>query len=255
MRGDAGPQGEPGCQGPIGPKGNRGPVGPMGPPGPRGSRGDLGPVGCQGPAGPEGPQGDRGIEGPAGPMGVEGPVGPIGPQGPQGVRGCQGPQGPQGERGYPGPMGPTGPAGQAVSLVGAQYTHVIPKEQEERLYLSGNKMKFNTQITDGAPYIVYDSVTGSFIINKPGKYVVNLILYAKNVVDGNKTQILLEVNGKITAHHEVIFSSNNFFPFVFTDIIQSNSDNTVLCVLNSGKDIMLNEFAESVASISLWGLV
>ena len=93
------------------------------------------------------------------------------------------------------------------------------------------------------------------MISRPGKYVVNLMLYAADVVDGDKTQILLEVNGKIMAYHDVIFSSNTSFPFAFTDVIQSNSENTVLCVLNSGKDIILNELAESVASISLWGLV
>lgn len=188
-------------------------------------------------------------------MGVEGPAGPIGPQGPQGPRGCQGPEGPQGERGYPGPMGPTGPAGPAVSLAGAQYSDAWSKERTERLYLSGETIKFNTEITNGAPYINYNSAAGTFVISRPGKYVINLMVYAVNVVDGNKTQILLEVNGKIAACHDIVFSSNTFFPLAFTDIIQPNSDNTVLCVLNSGKDIMLNELAESVASISIWGLI
>jgi hypothetical protein len=179
----------------------------------------------------------------------------MGPQGPQGARGCQGPEGPQGERGYPGPVGPIGPTGSAVSLVGAQYSDVWSIARTERLYLSGETIKFNTEITNGAPYISYNSAAGTFVISRPGKYVVNLMLYAVNVADGNKTQILLEVNGKTVAYHDVIFLSNTSFPFAFTDVIQSNSENTVLCVLNSGKDILLNELAESVASISLWGLV
>lgn len=170
--------------------------------------------------GPTGPQGTRGYPG---------PVGPMGPQGPQGSRGCQETQGPQGERGYPGPTGPTGPTGPAISLVGAQYSDVWPIERIERIYLSGETIKFNTEITNGAPYISYNAAAGTFVISRPGKYVVNLMLYTVNVADGNKTQILLEVNGKIVACHDAIFPSDTSFPFAFTDVIQSNSENTVLC--------------------------
>ncbi len=255
VRGDIGPQGDPGCQGSIGPKGNPGSPGPMGPPGSRGPRGDIGPPGCRGPEGPEGPQGERGIEGPPGPMGIEGPAGPLGPQGAQGPKGCQGPEGPQGERGYPGPAGPTGPAGSASSFVGVQYSDMCPTEQTERLYRSGETIKFNAEMINGAPYINYHPASGTFVISKPGKYVVNFMLYVSDVIDGNKTQIQLEVNGTTMSFRDVILSSINGPPFTFTDIIQINSENSMLCVLNTGKDLMLSELVESVAFISIWGIV
>lgn len=252
VRGDVGPQGDPGCQGPVGSKGNPGPPGPMGPPGPRGPRGDIGPPGCRGPEGSEGPQGERGIEGPPGPMGIEGSVGPVGPQGPQGPKGCQGPEGPQGERGYPGPIGP---AGSTVSFVGAQYSDTCPAQQAKRLYRSGETIKFNVEMTNGAPYINYHPALGTFIISKPGKYVVNFMLYVSDIVDGDKTQIQLEVNGTVVSSRDVILSSTNDLPFIFTDIIQINNENSMLCVLNTGKDLMLSGLVESVAFISVWGFV
>jgi len=257
VRGDVGPQGDPGCPGPIGPKGNPGPPGPMGPPGSRGPRGDIGPAGCRGPEGPEGPQGERGFEGPPGPMGLDGPVGATGPQGPQGPKGCQGPEGPQGERGYPGPIGPVGPvgpAGSSVSLIAAQYLDIRPKEQTKRCYRSGETIKFNVETISGEPYINYNHSSAKFIISKPGKYVVNFMLYVSNIIDGNKTQIQIEVNGTVVSFRDVIFSAINGSPFTFTDIIQINNDDSKLRVLNKGKDIMLSDLAEAVAFISVWGL-
>ncbi|MFA5449028.1 MAG: hypothetical protein WC292_01120 [Clostridia bacterium] len=242
----------------MGPKGNSGPLGPIGPPGPRGPRGDIGPPGCRGPEGPEGPQGERGIEGPIGPIGIEGPVGPIGPQGPQGPKGCQGPEGPQGERGYTGPAGPTGPTGPAglsVFFVGAQYSDICFGEQTGRLYQSGETIKFNLEMINGAPYINYQPASGIFVISKPGKYVVNVTLYASEVIDGNKTQIQLKINGTAVSFRDVILSSINGPPFTFTDIIQINNENSILCLLNIGKDLVLSELADSVAFISIWGLV
>ncbi len=255
IRGDAGPKGAPGCPGAIGPKGNPGPPGPMGPPGLRGPKGDIGPAGCRGPEGPEGPQGERGFEGAPGPMGLDGPVGATGPQGPQGPKGCQGPEGPQGERGYPGPAGPIGPAGSSISFVAAQYLDIRPKEQTKRCYLSGETIKFNVETTGGEPYINYYHSSDKFMISKPGKYVVNFMLYVSNIIDGDKTQIQIEVDGTVVSFRDVVFSSINGLPFTFTDIIQIKNDNSMLRVLNRGKDIMLNDQAESVASISLWGLV
>ncbi len=257
--GPAGPQGPRGLRGPVGPQGPPGepggPPGPIGPPGPRGARGDIGPTGCQGPAGPEGPQGERGIEGPAGPVGLEGPPGPLGPQGSQGLRGCQGPEGPQGERGYPGPTGPVGPAGPAVSLAAAQYSDVYPAEEREHFYLSAERIKFNTEVASGAPYINYNLASGTFMISKPGRYLVQITLYASHVVDGEATEIHLELNGKTAVCHDILPSLAQSLPFLFTDVIQTETDNTELCVVNSGKKLALHPSVRAAASISLWGLV
>lgn len=257
VRGDIGPQGDPGCQGPIGPKGNPGPPGPMGPSGLRGPRGDIGPHGCRGPEGPVGPQGERGFEGPPGIMGVEGQAGPMGPQGPEGPKGCQGAMGPQGERGYPGPTGatgPTGPTGSTVSFIGVQYSDTYLSEQKP-LYKSGDTIKFNTKTINGEPYITYNSTSGAFVINKPGKYVVNFMIYVSDIVDGNKTRIQIEINGAVASCRDVILSSTSGPSFTFTDIVQINNENSILRVLNMGKEILLNELVESVAFISIWGLV
>jgi Collagen triple helix repeat (20 copies). len=196
--------------------------------------------------GPEGPQGEAGPEGPAGPMG---------PQGPQGVKGCQGSEGPQGERGYPGPTGPMGPTGQAVILAGAQYAQKYPPEQTDRLFLAGKTMKFNAEITSGAPYISYNHANGAFTISCPGKYVVNYLLYAKSITDGNHTQICLELNGTIITSHDIILAPGSSAPMIFTDVIQVGMKNTELCFLNNGKNLVFNESVELVSSMSIWGLV
>ncbi len=85
--------------------------------------------------------------------------------------------------------------------------------------------------------------------------MINLMLFASNVIDGSKTKIILELNGVIAAFHEVVLSTDSFSPVSFTDVIQVNCENTDLRILNSGKNMVLNEFAEAVSSISLWGLV
>ena len=110
-------------------------------------------------------------------------------------------------------------------------------------------------MTNGAPYINYHPASGIFVISKPGKYVVNFMLYASDVIDGNKTQIQLEINGTVVSFRDVLLSSINGPPFTFTDIIQVNGENAMLCVLNTGKDLVLSELVDSVAFISIWGLV
>lgn len=73
----------------------------------------------------------------------------------------QGPRarkGRRGEKSYPGPTGP------AVILSSAQYVQRYPAEQTERLYQAGKTMKFNTEITSGAPYIRYDLANGTFTL-------------------------------------------------------------------------------------------
>lgn len=252
MRGDVGPQGDPGCPGPMGPKGNLGPQGLQGVPGPRGPRGDIGPIGFRGPAGPEGPQGELGPEGPQGPIGPEGPTGPHGPQGPQGSKGCQGPIGPQGERGYVGPIGPTGPA---AILVGAQYGLTYPAQQIERLGLSGRIIKFNTEITNGEPYISYNNLAGTFVIANVGKYIINYVLHVSNLIDGDHTLISLILNGKISSSHDVILNQTNMSPLYFTDIIQVTEANSELNILNNGSTLEFNNLANCVATVLFWSLI
>lgn len=259
VRGDIGPQGDPGCPGPMGPKGNPGPQGPGGIPGPLGPKGDPGPMGFRGPAGPEGPQGDKGPEGPIGPMGPEGSVGPMGPQGPQGPKGCQGPAGPQGEHGYPGPAGPTGPTGPtgpAAVLIGGQYGLKYHEKQKKRLWLSGEELKLNTEITSGNPYISYDSRTDTLIIANPGKYVVHCDLYISSLICGNCTQICPILNGKTHVLHDIVLRQADTctLPVSFTDVIRVTDKNARLCMLNYGRDIVFSTFAEFAAVISIWGI-
>lgn len=224
-----------------------GQIGPMGPQGIPGRPGSQGNPGSQGPPGPPGPQG-TGCQGPPGPTG---PQGLPGCPGPQGNPGCQGPMGPQGERGYP---GPTGPTGSTLSFIGMQYSDTYLSEQK-RLYKSGDTIKFNNETTNGEPYIIYNSTSGAFVISKPGKYVVNFMLYVSDIVDGDKTRIQLEINGAAVSFRDVILSSINGPPFTFTDIVQVSNENSMLRVLNIGKDILLNELVESVAFISILGLI
>lgn len=255
IRGDIGPQGDPGCPGPMGPKGNPGPQGPQGNPGPRGPKGDPGPIGFRGPVGPEGPQGEIGPEGLIGPMGTEGSAGPMGPQGPQGPKGCQGSVGPQGEQGYAGSTGPTGPAGPAVILAGAQYGLTYLTEQTKRLNLSGEIIRFNTEITSGKPYISYNNSLGTFVIASTGKYIVNYILHVSDLIDGNHTQINLMLNGQVSISHDIILNQINTLPLLFTDIIQVTEANSELSILNSGCDLVFNNLTNFAATILLWGLV
>jgi HK97 family phage portal protein len=116
LRGQAGPQGEPGM------KGDPGEQGPMGPQGIAGERGPQGEQGIAGAEGPQGLAGPQGITGETGPQGEIGPIGPAGPEGPQGLSGGIGPEGPQGstgprgeigERGSDGLQGPAGESGPA----------------------------------------------------------------------------------------------------------------------------------------------
>ena len=81
LKGDTGPQGEPGPQGPKGDTGLTGATGPQG------LKGDTGPKGDTGAVGPQGPKGDTGA---AGPMGLQGPKGDTGATGPQGPAGADG---------------------------------------------------------------------------------------------------------------------------------------------------------------------
>lgn len=66
-------------------------------------RGEQGPQGEPGPQGEQGPQGDPGPQGPQGLQGDPGPQGPQGEAGPQGEPGPQGPKGDTGPQGEPGP--------------------------------------------------------------------------------------------------------------------------------------------------------
>ncbi|WP_312636494.1 hypothetical protein [Oscillibacter sp.] len=128
------------------------------------------------------------------------------------------------------------PTGPAVDLAGAQYADVCPRERAERIYVSDKTIKFNTEITNGAPYINYDPAEGTFVISRPGKYVINLMLFVANIIDGNKTQIILEMNGAIVVCHDVVLSS-----CAFKDVILVNREKSELCVLNSGeKSNLLN---------------
>ena len=155
IRGEMGPQGDPGCPGPQGPRGNPGPIGSPGPTGPIGPRGDKGPRGPRGPAGPEGSAGIAGPVGPAGPAGPEGSAGVEGPEGPMGPKGCPGPVGPMGPAGDPGPkgatgaMGPTGPAGSSI-------ISMIP-------FVSSSKGFISTTHSDGSPAKV--AIAGSGEMN------------------------------------------------------------------------------------------
>ena len=99
LKGDTGPQGEPGPQGPKGDTGLTGATGPQG------LKGDTGPKGDTGAVGPQGPKGDTGAAGPAGQNGVDGATGPQGPKGDTGLQGIQG---------LKGDTGAVGPAGGAV---------------------------------------------------------------------------------------------------------------------------------------------
>lgn len=63
LRGEQGPQGEPGATGPQGPRGEIGPAGPAGAVGPRGETGPQGPPGERGDTGATGPKGDTGPAG------------------------------------------------------------------------------------------------------------------------------------------------------------------------------------------------
>ena len=67
IKGEQGPQGDPGPEGPAGPKGDTGDTGPKGDPG---EQGEQGPKGDTGEAGPQGPKGDTGETGPQGPAGL-----------------------------------------------------------------------------------------------------------------------------------------------------------------------------------------
>lgn len=263
--GPTGPRGSPGRQGPQGPMGRtgvRGDVGPQGDPGcpgPMGPRGDYGPMGFRGPAGPEGPQGEMGPEGPVGPMGPEGAVGPLGPQGPQGPKGCHGPMGHKGEPGYPGPAGPTGPTGPmgpACILIGGQYGLKYHGKQKKRLWLSGEELHFNKEITSGNPYICCDCRTNTFMFADRGKYVVHGLLYISNLICGDYTQICLMLNGKTHITHDVILKQADTcaLPISFTDVIEVTERNTRLCIINYGRDIMFNTLAEFAAMISIWGI-
>lgn len=245
IRGETGPQGEPGFQGSPGPRGNPGPAGPQGPQGIRGPRGDIGPLGFQGPPGPEGPQGERGLEGAPGPMGPEGPVGPMGPQGPQGIKGCQGLNGPQGERGYPGPPGPMGPS---AILVGTQYKLDYPIGQEDRVWYVGDNLKLNHQITNGDPNLIYNCINGKFLIINKGSYVVTYnLLLADHIYKG---KISLSINGNI-----VVSQAINNYSFTFTNIIVAK-ENSELEIINSSKNnLIFNNREESVAHLSIWGLI
>jgi Collagen triple helix repeat (20 copies) len=108
VRGEPGPQGEPGVSdipGPPGPEGKQGIPGIPGPPG------EPGPEGKQGIPGPEGKQGNTGATGAPGPQGRPGEQGIPGPPGKQGERGDRGIQGAPGRDGSNGKDGQTGPQG------------------------------------------------------------------------------------------------------------------------------------------------
>ena len=257
IRGEIGPQGDPGCPGPTGPKGNPGPQGIIGPPGPRGPQGDPGPMGFRGPAGPEGPQGEIGPRGPAGPMGPEGTAGPMGPQGPSGTRGCQGPMGPQGEIGYPGPqgpMGPRGPGGPGSILAGGQYGLKYHKRNEKLLWLSGDELRFNVEITNGEPYIHCNDTKSVFIISCPGKYIIYYTFYFLKLINGDYTQINTVLNGKILTSHEIILKQDNTLPICFSDVIQVTEKDTGLSIINCGLDLAFNNRTKLPAVIAIWGL-
>ncbi len=66
--------------------------------------------------------------------------------------------------------------------------------------------------------------------------MINLMLFVANIIDGNKTQIILEMNGAIVVCHDVVLSS-----CAFKDVILVNREKSELCVLNSGeKSNLLN---------------
>jgi hypothetical protein len=132
---------------------------------------------------------------------------------------------------------------------------LYPAEQEARILPSGETLKFNTEITDGAPAITYNEGTGSFRIVNPGKYVVFYLLHALELSCGKKTQLQLLLDGKKVVSHDIIPNPYLGVPFTFTDIIQVTQANAELCLVNSGFDLIFNPLAETVANIALWGLV
>jgi len=188
-------------------------------------------------------------------MGPEGPIGPSGPEGPQGPKGCPGPEGPQGERGYPGPIGPPGLTGPAAILAGAQYGLLYPAGQNERLFSSGEILRFNTEITSGMPHISYHQATGLFLLAKTGKYVVASTFYAADLNGGEKTQIHVVLNGRIIVSHDLIINPGHPLPFLFTDVIEVSQANSELSILNSGAELIFSGLAQVVANITIWGLV
>ncbi len=242
MRGEAGPQGEPGCQGPPGPRGNQGLIGPKGPAGPRGPKGDIGPMGFRGPFGPEGQQGEIGPPGPPGDMGPEGPMGPIGPQGPQGQRGCVGPQGPQGIIGYTGPTGPIGPS---AACIGGQFTI-------ETIDPAESTLRFQTELVCGAPWIHYNPQNGIFTFAKQGCYLMHLTISIKETCEKHPPILQVYMQDIASISHPMFALQNQTFSFM--DILQITQPNTTMYWKKSGGSLSFPDHIPSCAMLTLFSL-
>ena len=139
--------------------------------------------------------------------------------------------------------------------MGTQVALAYPAEQTERLCLPGETVKYNTEITKGAPHISYHQATGAFALASAGKYIVHWTLHVANILGGASTHIHLAVNGKIVATHDIMPQKDGASPLVFADVIQTARDDSELTVLNGGLCLVFNGLVETVANLSIWGLV
>jgi hypothetical protein len=130
-----------------------------------------------------------------------------------------------------------------------------PEEQTERLATSGETIRFNTEITGGMPYISYHHATGTFIIEKMGKYIVSYTLHVADLAAGEKTQLHLVINGRKIVSHDIVAYHSGTTLFSFTDVIQTTEPDSELSILNSGQDIRLSGLPEDAASVNIIGLV
>ena len=144
-----------------------------------GTTGTMGPIGLTGTMGP------IGLTGTMGTMGLTGTIGPIG---------LTGTRGPIGLTGTMGSMGPSGPMGSAVT----NNNYVWGFKLNTQLVVGANT--FETIKFTNLPELngwTYNSTTGNFTCNQPGKYLVSYIVImsatggsrvgtTRGVVNGNE---------------------------------------------------------------------